>query len=363
MHNENDKMSRARSGTPRSKRDCGQPAYCAEYRSVRGSFGVRRSAYSPRSGFTLIELLIVVGIITVLIALAIPAILFARKRGTETRIRADLNSIAQALDAYKADFSMQYPRFADPISDYNSAQGPVPGNGTWLDYSKARGAVLLCRALIGPGPANTSTLYPFPANPGDDGADGPGFRVRINAEGTNSTTGNPILTGKTYGFYIDPAKFNVQYLNAPTAGAGNGTMFQQAYPAIFEGVAGDWTDPVTGHQYKGSPILYYPAASGTYVSQQTGQVQVLSYTDPSTVNTSTAANAASRFNGFDNQYLLDSTSGGTAFSATSDFAQLAASAGSPDYLLWTAGSSGHFGLVNGKSDDITNFDLPGNLKK
>ena len=35
--NENAQMSRTRSGTPRSKRIRRTPAYCAEYRSVRGS--------------------------------------------------------------------------------------------------------------------------------------------------------------------------------------------------------------------------------------------------------------------------------------------------------------------------------------
>jgi prepilin-type N-terminal cleavage/methylation domain-containing protein len=318
---------------------------------------------SRRGGFTLIEMLIVAGIIAALAALAIPAVLIAKKRAAETRIKADLNSIAQAIDAYKNDFQNQYPQFVDPITDKNSTG--ANGNGTWLDYSQARGAVLLCRALIGPGPANTtsSTAPPYYANPGDDGADGPGFRVRINVSGTSSSN-NPILTGKLYGPYLDAAKFNVQYLNAPTAGQGtNGTGFPQAYPALFETVSGDWTDAKSGRSYKGSPILYYPAASGTYVSQQTGQVQVLSYTDPSTVNTGTKANAASRFNGFDNDYELSSETG-LSFDPNSDFARLAVSAGSSEYLLWTAGSSGKFGLINGgKSDNITNFDLPANLKK
>ena len=60
-------------------------------------------------GFTLIELLIVVAIIGIIAAIAIPNLLNAIDRGKQKRTMADMRSIGTAIESYSVDFS-HYPQ-------------------------------------------------------------------------------------------------------------------------------------------------------------------------------------------------------------------------------------------------------------
>ena len=53
-----------------------------------------------RGGFTLVEIMIVVAIIALLAAIAVPNFLRARKRSQATRILEDLRIIDSAIDQY-----------------------------------------------------------------------------------------------------------------------------------------------------------------------------------------------------------------------------------------------------------------------
>ncbi len=61
-----------------------------------------------QKGFTLIELLIVVAIIGIIAAIAIPNLLNAIDRGKQKRTMADLRSIGTAVESYAVDSNL-YP--------------------------------------------------------------------------------------------------------------------------------------------------------------------------------------------------------------------------------------------------------------
>jgi type II secretion system protein G len=96
--------------------------------------GVRLATNPPKGArasraFTLIELLIVVAIIAILAAIAVPNFLEAQVRSKVSRAKADMRSVATALEAYRTDFN-RYP--ADGVA-YNSTFGTQPYQGVAAD--------------------------------------------------------------------------------------------------------------------------------------------------------------------------------------------------------------------------------------
>lgn len=67
-----------------------------------------RQTINQKKGFTLIELLIVIAIILILIAIALPNFLEAQIRARVTQARGDMRSISTAMEMYSLDFKT-YP--------------------------------------------------------------------------------------------------------------------------------------------------------------------------------------------------------------------------------------------------------------
>lgn len=70
---------------------------------------MKRRIYSPEGrAFTLIELLIVVAIIAILAAIAVPNFLEAQTRAKISRLRSDFRSLATGIETYAIDYNGKY---------------------------------------------------------------------------------------------------------------------------------------------------------------------------------------------------------------------------------------------------------------
>jgi general secretion pathway protein G len=94
-----------------------------------------------KEGFTLIELLIVVAIIGIIAAIAIPNLLNAIQRGRQKRTMADMRAIGTAVESYAVD-NNKYPAGGSAISTIQNTIEPryiasVPTVDAWngtFDY-------------------------------------------------------------------------------------------------------------------------------------------------------------------------------------------------------------------------------------
>ena len=82
---------------------------------------------SRTKAFTLIELLIVVAIIAILAAIAVPNFLEAQTRSKVTRAKADIRTLATALESYAID----YNKYPGDGAQYCWNYGIYPYDGYW----------------------------------------------------------------------------------------------------------------------------------------------------------------------------------------------------------------------------------------
>jgi len=82
-----------------------------------------------KSGFTLIELLIVVAIIAIIAAIAVPNIISTNIRAKIKGVRADMGSVAIALEDYRIDHDGHYP-------PQNTIPDAIKDDGTFVGLGK-----------------------------------------------------------------------------------------------------------------------------------------------------------------------------------------------------------------------------------
>lgn len=85
---------------------------------------------NPKRAFTLIELLIVVAIIAILAAIAVPNFLEAQTRAKVSRVMADMRTVNTALEMYRIDNS-HYPPASD--DDGHPVTDPAGAGEEWYE--------------------------------------------------------------------------------------------------------------------------------------------------------------------------------------------------------------------------------------
>jgi prepilin-type N-terminal cleavage/methylation domain-containing protein len=104
-----------------------------------------------RGGFTLVEIMIVVAIIALLAAIAVPGFLRARKRSQASRVVNDLRLLDAAVDQYAIET--------------NKTTGTVVGTDDWIAYLKKGSSIYNTGADLlgnGYGPQTVDSLPKVP---------------------------------------------------------------------------------------------------------------------------------------------------------------------------------------------------------
>ena len=93
-----------------------------------------------KQGFTLIELLIVIAIIAILALIAIPNFLEAQTRSKVVRCKADMRSVAIALETFRVDHNQYPPHWNIAKTYFNNSQ--EAGDPLWNPKANSVGASL-----------------------------------------------------------------------------------------------------------------------------------------------------------------------------------------------------------------------------
>ncbi len=169
-----------------------------------------------KRGFSLVELVIVVVILGIIAAIAIPRISSGSKNAGESALKADLATVRNAIDWYYGEHNMSYP---GAKGDGSNAAGTADAFiNQLIEYSDKDGNVS----------ANKSSSYPY----------GPYIRGKFPALPVGTNAGKRTVT------VVDQA-------SPPTASPGDGTgwVYNVQTGQIIANDTGTGNDGVTYDNY------------------------------------------------------------------------------------------------------------------
>jgi type II secretory pathway pseudopilin PulG len=301
---------------------------------------------AKRSGLTIVEMLVVVGIISLLVGMLLPAVNKVRKMARETKQKVQLGAIEIGLATFKNDYG-DYP----PSDQYTRLEDDTGG------VANSSGAQKLAEALLG---LDLLGFHP------DSGFRVDGMNRWDYSDGTTThAAGSYWLYDRTVDRelekrrdrYIDIDTANVVRLGNTTDHDGlfdlTGVWAAAADTFVLGDVFGKGKSILLDDVRKksGLPILYYRADTSGKVSSDIyahGDNDSLVYIKDQTDNTRKGTPVTGLWNPMagTNDVFYGLIRDGRASTSTFDVPQ------KPDtYILISAGADGLYGT----SDDIRNF--------
>lgn len=193
-----------------------------------------------RRAFTLMELLVVIGVLGILTAIAVPMIHSGKNRAAIAKSRGELAALAQALETYRQYYG-DYPQTG------NAAQAtPVVS----ADIAATQAQALLFNALLGVySPADFSTarngptlveLSKFTVEETRD------YTTRVTQNSVGVATGSPPIKQRIASSFLDPwgSRYLYYYKQAPIAGRPPANTWRPAGFVLYSaGPDGQHTAP------------------------------------------------------------------------------------------------------------------------
>ena len=155
--------------------------------------------YKHKNGFSLIELLIVVAIILIIAAIAIPNLVRSKMAANEASAVGSLHTLNTSLTSYASVYAVGFP---NDIADLGPSTSPTSTSADFIDEVLATGVKSGYVFSYTPGPVDSSgiiTTYSITASPQTPGSSGQrgfytdqSFVIRANVTGTASSSDPPI---------------------------------------------------------------------------------------------------------------------------------------------------------------------------
>ena len=296
-----------------------------------------------KKGFTLVELLVVMGIISLLLTIAVPAMQKAKMKAREVALKATLKAVETGLETFNSDQGF-YPESAPDLTAlvYPAADSDLDGVMDRTTDFVDTGAHKLVQALVG--------------------ADRIGYQTQ-EYYNVNSVTGQPIdKTGKptTRTMYLEIENLEINNFETVENAKQTAKLVSNGvdYDETTHGLAWQNPNPVIrdGLTRYSLPILYYKANTRNYLVAGNNTVNTGIYNYSHNVLFTDISGMGVNY-GIDSMTDQDKVYNNFAYFVwdpkTAYFgAPMARPYKKDSYILMTAGPDNIYGTM----DDICNYD-------